>query len=112
VKLLGGLALLLGFLYVFWTGGMAVRSYWQMSDVVDRAFELQERARAGAAAVRRVIVEGAAEAGVPIAADDVEVTEDGGVLAVRLHWSWPVVSWQGEHIVRVPLSLERTKSSP
>jgi hypothetical protein len=112
VKALGGVGLLLVFLYMFWTGGMAVRSYWQMSDVVDRAFELQERSRSGVPAVHRAVIDGAAEAGVPILADDVEVREEGSVLAVRLRWSWPIVSWQGEQIVRLPLSMERSKTKP
>jgi len=110
VKVLGGLAVLLLFFYVVWTGGMAARSYRQMSEVVDRAFELQERGRLGAPGVRQVVLEGATEVSVPIAAEDVVVTDDAGQLMVRLRWTWPVVSWQGEQVLRVPLSLERARA--
>jgi hypothetical protein len=105
VRALTGVGLLIGFFYLFWTGGMALRSYWHLSSVVDQALE---RARGGAAPVRAVILRGAADSGVPIAPGDVVVDEDRDRVSVQLRWAWPVVSWQGEPIVRIPLSLRRS----
>lgn len=109
MKILAGLAVLLAFFHVLWTGGMAARSYWQMSDVVDRAFELEERGRLGAPGLRQAVLHGATEVGVPLAAEDIVVVDQAGGLAVRLRWTWPIVSWQGTQVLQVPLTLERAR---
>ena len=48
------LLLAVGFFYAFYCGVGAVWSYFELSSVVDRA--LEERGRAGAAAVREAII--------------------------------------------------------
>jgi hypothetical protein len=110
VKALVYLLLLVAFFWAFYTGAMAVRSYWQMSEVVEGA--LDRGARAGPIAVRDTILRGAAEAEVPLADSDVMVSEESRVLFVKLRWAWPVIAWQGEQIVQIPFSIERSYARP
>jgi hypothetical protein len=105
VRVLGFVGLLLAFLWVFWTSAMAVRSYWRMSDAVEMAFDRSGR---GVAVVKSTILKGASDAEVPVDPEDVVVVEDGGIVSVKLRWNWPVITVRGEHVVRVPLWMERS----
>lgn len=112
MKHIAGVLLVLGFFYAFYCGTMALWSYFEMSDIVDRAVE--NHARGGPGLVRDAIVRGAAESGVPITADAVVVAESGEpqALHVRLRWAWPVWNYQGTDVLQIPLSLEREFARP
>lgn len=102
--------LVLAFFYAFYSGVMVIWSYLEVSGAVDRAWE--EQGKNGASSVRAAIVKHAADAGVPLDDRLVQVGEDDRSLSVRLRWSWPVVSYQGETIVEIPLSMERAFAKP
>jgi hypothetical protein len=109
---LTGLLGALAFFYAFYCGTMALWSYFEMADIVDRAVE--DHARAGPVLVREAIVKGAATSGVPVAGDAVLVSESGERrgLRVQLRWSWPVIHYQGQDVLQIPLSLEREFERP
>ena len=91
--------------YGFYCGVMSVWSYFALADIVDRAIE--ERGKSAAAPVREFIIKNAAESGVRIEERNVVVTSDDRRLNVNLRWSYPVVSYKGEDVIEIPLSLER-----
>jgi hypothetical protein len=98
------------FAWAFYTGAMAARSYWQVSDVVDSA--LERGGRSGPGAVRDLIVRGAADAEVPVDPANVEVTHESRIFQVKVRWYWPVITWRGDQLVNVPLSMERSAARP
>jgi len=97
--------LALAFFYAFYCGVMSIWSYFAMASIVDQA--IQERGKTAAAAVREYIIKNAAESGVRIDDRNVVVTSDERQLSINLKWTFPVVTYQGEHRVEIPLSLER-----
>jgi hypothetical protein len=110
MKLIAVGLLVVGLFYALYAGFIAVRSYLDVSSAVDRA--LEEQARNGAASVRAGIVKHAGEAGVPLDDRLVQVGEDERSLSVRLRWSSPVITYNGQHIIEIPLSLERGYAKP
>lgn len=108
MKFFGAILLALAFFYTFYTGAMAAWSYFRMSDVVEQA--LQDQARAGALPVRGAVLRRAAEAGVPIDDRHVVVLEEEGTLRVLVRWRWPVISYGGDEVLALPLSLERSRA--
>lgn len=101
---------ILAFFYAFYTGAMAVWSYFQMWDAVDTA--VQEHGKAGATAVRGSLLHSASEAGVPIQERQVAIEEDSAAFNVRLQWAWPVITYKGETVLAIPISLERSLKRP
>jgi hypothetical protein len=95
----------LGAFYGFYCGVMSAWSYFALADIVDRAVE--ERGKGAAAPVREFIIKNAAESGVRIEERNVVVTSDDRQLSINLRWSYPVVSYKGEDVVEIPLSLAR-----
>ncbi len=102
--------LAVGFCYAFYSGAAAIWSYLELSNVVDRA--LEERGRGGPVAVREGIVHGAGQAGVKLTDRDVVVAEEGGLYTVQVRWTWPVVSYKGDDVLEIPLSLQRSVRRP
>ncbi len=90
--------------YLFYCGVMSVWSYFAMAGIVDQAVE--DRGKT-AAPVREYIIKSAAEAGVRIQDRHVVVTSDERQLYINLRWTFPVVTYKGEDVVEIPLSLER-----
>ena len=97
--------LAIAFFYGFYCGVMSIWSYFAMASIVDQA--VTERGRTAAAPVREYIIKNAAESGVNIPDRNVVVTTDERQLNINLHWTFPVVTYKGEDIVEIPLSLER-----
>jgi len=105
VKAVAFALLALAFFYGFYCGVMSIWSYFAMASIVDQA--VTERGRAAAAPVREYIIKNAAESGVNIQDRNVVVTTDEHHLNINLRWTFPVVTYKGEDIVEIPLSLER-----
>ena len=100
------LLLAVAFFYAFYCGAGAIWSYLELSSVVDRA--LEESGRAGAAAVREAILQSAGRAGVRVHAQNVLVSEEGGIYSIHIRWTWPVITYRGENVLEIPLSLQRS----
>lgn len=101
--------------YVFYTGAMAVWSYLEVTGVVEEV--VYERAsRTGrderAIRIRDEIAKKVADSGIKIDERSVSVSDAGPTLEVGVHWKWPVVSYQGEDWVSLPLKHERTFNIP
>lgn len=106
MRTLGLLLVAIGCFYLFYSGAMAAWSYLTLSSIVEDA--VQERGRAAAAPVREAILRGAAASGVALDERQVLVEADERGLNIHLHWTWPLVTYQGTSYVELPLSLERS----
>ena len=100
--------------YVFYTGAMAIWSYLEVTSFVEDV--VNERAsRSGterATRIRDEIAKKVAESGIKIDGRSVSVSDTGPTLDVGVRWNWPVVSYQGEEWVSLPLWHERTFNIP
>ena len=56
---------------------------------------------------REGILKGAQDAGVNLRADGVAVTVEDNVLDVRLSWGAPMVTYQGETYLKIPMTMQR-----
>ncbi len=97
--------LAIAFFYAFYCGVMSIWSYFAMANIVDQA--VAERGKTAAALVREYIIKNAAESGVRIDDRNVVVTSEERSLNINLRWTFPVVTYKGEDLVEIPLSLER-----
>jgi len=105
VKAIVLVLLAIAFFYGFYCGVMSIWSYFAMASIVDLA--VQERGKAAAAPVREYILKSAAESGVRLDDRNVVVTTDERRLSINLKWTFPVVTYKGEDLVEIPLSLQR-----
>jgi len=100
--------------YAFYSGAMVVWSYLEITGVVEEV--VVERARGDrnerATRIRDEIAKKVAESGIKIDARSVSVSDTGPTLDVGVRWSWPVVSYQGEDYLSLPLKHERTFTIP
>lgn len=108
VVALGFLAVVL--FYGFYCGAAAIWSYWELSNIVERSVE--QRGRVSAASVREAILQATADARIPLEDRNAAVSEDGGVYLIKLKWSWPVISYRGDQVVEIPLSMEQKLRRP
>jgi hypothetical protein len=103
---------------VAWLGSIAVAAsarYLELNDVVERVV-IDARPAAGIpdppdAYLRQVQATLAGRAqrpDAPLADDGVRVSVSGGALRVTVRWAQPVVTYNGEAKLSVPLSLTRT----
>lgn len=105
-----------------WLGSVAVSAavrYLELSDVIERVV-VEARPAGGvsdsgkAAYLRQVhahIIARASRPEAPLPAEAVFVTASPGSLWVTVRWSQPVLTWQGQTLWAVPLSLSRTFSN-
>ena len=105
----------IGCVYVFYTGAMAVWSYLEITSVVEEVVaerasrsEREERATR----VQEDIAKKVAASGIKVDDRGVSVSDEGRTLDVSVRWSWPVIVYQGEEVVAIPLRHERTFSVP
>ena len=101
--------------YIFYTGAMAVWSYLEITSLVEDV--VNERAsRSGrderATRIRDEIAKKVADSGIKIGDRGVTVSDTGPTLDVGVRWNWPVVSYQGEDYLSLPLSHDRTFNIP
>ncbi len=89
---------------------MSAWQYFQVSGVVDDALQPRSVAELGSErAVKNKILKDSAESGIALEDREVSVTADNQVYTVNVVWSFPVFIYQGEPVLRIPLSLKRTK---
>lgn len=110
-----------GVLFGLYSAMMAGYSYITISNLLDEvvprqigprgvadSYQAQERDQR----IRAAVVQTVTEAGLPIEQSAVEVGEDGGRLAVRVHYPYPVVKLQGETKAAIPVSVTSTFPLP
>lgn len=98
-------------------------NYFHTSEVIDNAFqEAVRRARPSASAplprideafagdVRAAIVRAARRDGLPIDERKLRLSPTPTSIRVEVKWAYPVVTYDGENVIAVPLSLDRTFS--
>ena len=110
MRLVTWLAIVIVVIYGIYNGAMALRSHQTLSAVVDEVLERSEAVQADA--VRELVIQRAADRGVPLDQTNVLVTEQDAAISVRVVWSWPVFEYQGEEVVKIPLSVERVVNRP
>jgi hypothetical protein len=59
------------------------------------------------AKIREGILKGASDAGVKLHPEGVAVSVEDNVLQVRLEWGAPIVTYQGQTYVEVPMTMQR-----
>ncbi len=101
--------------YIFYTGAMAVWSYLEVTSLVEDV--VNERASRGdrnerATRIRDEIAKKVAESGIKIDERSVSVSDTGPALDIGVRWSWPVVTYQGQAYLSLPLSHDRTFNIP
>ena len=97
-------------LYAAYAGMMSIWSYYQVWSTVDQALSLRPGERYDLLDVKKKVLNGANEVGVPLYDRDVIVSEAGrGGVMVDVIWSFPVVIYKGEVVLAVPLSVNRTR---
>ena len=95
-------------LYAAYAGMMSIWSYYQVWSAVDQALSLRPGERYDPMDVKKKVLNGANEGGVPLNDRDVSVTEAGrGGVMVDVVWSFPIVIYKGEVVLAVPLSVNR-----
>lgn len=114
MKVLFWLFVAIGCIYVFYTGATAIWSYLEITGVVEEA--VVERARSAgterAARVRDEIAKKVAASGIRVDERDLSVSDEGRTLDVSVRWSWPVIVYQGQDYVSIPLKHERSFNVP
>jgi len=109
MKLVFWLAVAVLFFYGAYSAMMAGWSYFQINDVVEQAArekqggKQDERVRQ----VREDIVKGAARSGLVIDEQAVDVQPSDRGLAVKVRWTYPVIVYNNETILSIPLSVDR-----
>ncbi len=109
MKVFGWLLVALLFFSAVYEGFMTIWSYMEMTSVVERAADMTSHMtddRPGH--VKQLVLSGAAESGLTLDDRLVTVTERDHVITVQVRWRYPVVVWNGEPVLAVPLSVERT----
>lgn len=104
-----------------YAGFGAGSSYFHTSEVVDTAFqEAVRRAKLSVGShiqrvdasftddVRTGILRAARRDGIPVDERKLRLTNAANTLRVELRWAYPVLSYDGETVLAVPLSVDRT----
>lgn len=109
--------------FVGYSAIAAGSNYFQISELIDNGFQeavrrakpsasapLQRIDEAFAADVRAAIVRMARRDGLPIEERKLRLSQTPTSIRVELKWAYPVLAYDGENVIAVPLSLDRTFS--
>jgi hypothetical protein len=110
MKIIGWLLVAFGIFYGIYCAAMSAWGYIELSGVMEQA--LAEQGRNGSGAVKGAILLGAAEKGIVLRESNVVVNQANRVMVARVKWSFPAVRWQGDDVVEIPISLERSVAAP
>ena len=110
MRLVGWLLVAFVLFYGVYCAAMTGWSYIELSGVVEQA--LAEQARNGGGAVKRAIITAATEKGIPLKDGNVLVNDVNRMVVARVKYAFPAVRWQGDDVVEIPLSIERSVAAP
>ena len=115
MKIIFWLLVAIAVLYGFYSGAMAIWSYMEVQSIVEEV--VAERGVRSdrferAARVKEDILKRAATSGVRLDDRELKITEEGRAFTVLVRWTWPVVVYQGEEVLAIPLKHERTFDLP
>ena len=122
MKLLVTFLIIVGFFFGVYQVAMAAYGWFEMSGVVEEVATREINAvidRQGGfdttfgsvdryGNIREGIMKGAVEAGVPVRSENVTIGLVDNMLDVRVKWAAPMVKYQGEEYLAVPLTVERS----
>lgn len=106
-------------IYGGWTGFMTLQHYMKVVNLVTETVERELPKVSGAgwqpidrdSRIQESIVESGSQAGIPIEASAVSVTEESNVVAVRVQSPYTVVRYQ-DKVLSVPVSATRSFPLP
>ena len=91
---------------------MSAWQYFQVAGVVDDALRSRNVADIGTArTVKDRILKASADSGIPLDAGEVSVSLENQTYSVNVIWSLPILIYQGQPVLRIPMSLSRTKQA-
>jgi hypothetical protein len=113
MKVLFWLLVAIGCVYLFYTGATAVWSYLEIAGLVEEVVVERRNDRSERAArVREEIAKKVAASGIRLDERGLSVSDEGRTLDVSVSWSWPVIVYQGQEYVAIPLKHEKSFSVP
>jgi hypothetical protein len=94
--------------YAAYGAMMSAYQWFQIHSVVDEVLHPRNlRELATATDIKRRIVRDATTVGVPLDEREVDVVAGKGVLAIRVAWTFPMLVYQGEPVLAIPLSVRK-----
>src|SRR5436190_4115966 len=114
VKITFWLLVAIGCLYAFYSGAVAVYSYYQVKGIVRETV----KERAGLDRVERAdrikqdILDKASQSSLPLAERGVRVIDENRTLRVTIRWSYPAIFYKGDAIVSIPISYDNSFDVP
>jgi hypothetical protein len=107
------LLIAVAFFYAAYSAFLAVSDYFQVAGVVEEALATRNRGRWEDRAVqlKEAVLKGVREAGVPLDENNVSIDEKDRALHVRVQWSHAMLVVRGEHVLAIPIWVERTVAS-
>lgn len=94
--------------YAAYGAMMSAYQWFQVHSVVDEVLHPRNlRDLPTASDIKRRIVRDATTAGVPLDERGVDVVAGKSVLAIRVAWTFPMLVYQGESVLAIPLSVTK-----
>ena len=104
----------IGFVYAFYTGAVAIYSYYQVKDIVSETVKehagLDRHERADR--IQQDVLKKASQSGLALDERTVRVTDENRTLRVAIRWSYPVAFYKGDAVLSIPLKYERSFEMP
>ena len=98
--------------YAFYVGATCIWSYLEVTSVVEQIVPERASRSDRAERVKEDILKQVAASGIKVDERSVSVADDGRTLTIGLSWRWPVIVYQGEEYLAIPLMHERTFNVP
>jgi hypothetical protein len=90
-------------------GAVSAWRYVVLMNVIDEALDEDRKQPPSdrAARIRQAVLRGASQADLPLVPEEVDVSEDGNVVTVRIRHVYRVVEYQSRRL-EIPISVERS----
>src|SRR5947207_7006546 len=104
----------IGFVYAFYTGAVAIYSYYQVKDIVSETVKehagLDRHERADR--IQQDVLKKASQSGLALDERTVRVTDENRTLRVAIRWSYPVAFYKGDAVLSIPIAYDKTFEVP